>query len=216
MHRIGVTLRVNDERERRDALDQAWYTVLASIDIVPVLLPNLPDPAAVARLANDVGIEGLLLTGGNDLAQVRGGSACAPERDAVEHALLELAETRGLPVLGVCRGMQHLVVHHGGTIAAVERHVAVRHTLTVRGPEPMPLTDRTEVNSFHDWGVPASGLPASLRTVGLAPDGTVEAVVHRELPHWGIMWHPERAPYDPRDRDILSQLFALRGKKVHA
>jgi gamma-glutamyl-gamma-aminobutyrate hydrolase PuuD len=43
--------------------------------------------------------------------------------------------------------------------------------------------------------------------VALAPDGTVEAFVHRDFPQWGIFWHPEREPRDNRDAQILQTLF---------
>jgi gamma-glutamyl-gamma-aminobutyrate hydrolase PuuD len=47
--------------------------------------------------------------------------------------------------------------------------------------------------------------------VAFAPDGTVEAVAHVELLQWGIMWHPERDPYDERDLYILRAAFERTG-----
>ena len=72
----------------------------------------------------------------------------------------------------------------------------------------MPLTSRPEVNSFHDFGIPSGGLGRHLRAIAHAPDGTVEAAEHRDLPHWGIMWHPERAPENSEDLELLRILFA--------
>ena len=102
MKAVAITQRVSVVSvygERRDCLDQSWTKFLAARGLLPVLLPNFAE--AALALCKGTGIAGLVLTGGNDLA-VLGGDA--PERDAVENALLDLAERRGLPVLGVCRG----------------------------------------------------------------------------------------------------------------
>jgi len=113
--RVGVTQRVEilaDRNERRDALDQAWIPLLVAQDLVPVPVPNqLDDPAAWVV---ELGITGLVLTGGNDLADVVGAKGTAPERDETEYRLLELAIDRSWPVLAVCRGLQLLVRHQGG------------------------------------------------------------------------------------------------------
>ena len=54
-------------------------------------------------------------------------------------------------------------------------------------------------------------LPDDVRPVAMAPDGTVEAVEHVDLPQWGIMWHPERDPFDARDAAILGARFRPGG-----
>jgi N5-(cytidine 5'-diphosphoramidyl)-L-glutamine hydrolase len=74
---------------------------LAASGLLPVLLPNVSDVALA--LCEWSGIAGLVLTGGSDFAAFGGD---APERDTVDNALLDWAEQHGLPVLGVCRGMQ--------------------------------------------------------------------------------------------------------------
>ncbi|MFE3186557.1 gamma-glutamyl-gamma-aminobutyrate hydrolase family protein [Streptomyces violascens] len=171
--------------ERRDTLDQAWAEFLAACGLLAVPVPN--HPAAVDLLtAADAG--GLLLTGGNDLAAY-GGSA--PERDAVEACLVAAAIERGLPVLGVCRGMQFLLHRFGARLEPVTGHVATEHVIeTGEGPRM--------VNSFHRWGARAGAGP--LRVTARAADGVVEAVAALELRVAGLMWHPERnAVADVRD-----------------
>ena len=206
-HRIGITQRVHDladRGERRDALDQAWAPWVVGGGDVPVPIPNrLDDPVAYVE---SLAIDALVLTGGNDLAHLPGPQQPAPERDATERALLGHASATGLPVLAVCRGMQMLVDFWGGAVTRVDGHVARPHELVSTdgrlraGP----------VNSFHDWGVAPPGVPESLTILATAPDGTVEAVVHRELPQVGVMWHPERAPADPADRALLADLIGRR------
>jgi putative glutamine amidotransferase len=86
---------------------------------LPVMLPQLPEaiPAALAR------VDAVLLAPGRDIDPARYGQApdpllapIEPRRDAFEFALAPAALARGLPVLGVCRGMQVLNVALGGTM----------------------------------------------------------------------------------------------------
>ncbi len=211
--RIGLTLRVDHARERRDALDQAWYRVLEDVGLTPVLLPNRPTCPSGAAVLQEERLEGLILTGGNDLSHLPNAGLAAPERDALERSLLEAASRLGLPVLAVCRGMQHLVHHHGGSLRPVENHVARPHAVSATDEaSPLIRADR-EVNSFHDWGLLPEDLPEDLRPAAIASDGTVEAVEHATLPQWGIMWHPEREPFDPRDAAILSARFTGEGEQ---
>jgi putative glutamine amidotransferase len=79
------------------------------------------DSISVADALN--GMDGLLLTGGDDVAPTRYGeekhpavTPVAPERDDFEIALVQEARKRGLPILAICRGVQVLNVAGGGTL----------------------------------------------------------------------------------------------------
>jgi len=195
---VGVTQRVevSEHGERRDALDQAWAPLLLDAGFAPVPLPSRGEGAAA--LIERFGLTALLLTGGNDLGT-------APERDALEGALLDQARERGLPVLGVCRGLQMMNAHLGGELARVAGHVAAPHAV-LAGDEPYG-----EVNSFHGWGIEPTGLAAELEPLLHAPDGSVEAARHRRLPWTGVMWHPERdSPDAALQREIVGR--GLRGE----
>lgn len=208
MLRLGLTQRVvvvESRGERRDALDQAWTECLAAMGYLPVPLPN--SIACLERLVDALGLDGFVLTGGNDLGHLPGARDPAPERDALEHRLIDLAAARSLPLLGVCRGFQMLVTHHGGALAPVKRHAGTTHSIVSRAHPSVPLSDRATVNSFHDFGVREDFVGDALRILATAPDGTVEAVAHRELPQWGVLWHPERAPRDHRDAELFQALF---------
>ena len=192
MKRIGVTQRVEVIRalhERRDCLDQAWHHLFAhfQIDLIPV--PNTSGD--VVGWAQRQKLEGLLLSGGNDLACQANARNPAPERDAGEQALLYWAENKKLPVLGVCRGMQIMNWHLGGTLSELEGHAACQHKVQPVSNASL-FNDYYKVNSFHNWGILSSDLSSSLDPLLLAGDGTVEAFKHKTLPWYGIMWHPER------------------------
>jgi putative glutamine amidotransferase len=194
---VAVTQRVSivpSYGERRDCLDQAWTKFLTACGLLPVLLPNVAD--AALALCESIAIAGLVLTGGNDLACLGGD---APERDALEDTLLDLAERRELPVLGVCRGMQVIQRRFDIPLHRVEGHVTQHQAIRIHG-EP------GEVNSYHHFA--AFGTCAPLEIWAVADDGAVEAVRHSARPVTGIMWHPERCvPFAQADIALFRRVF---------
>jgi gamma-glutamyl-gamma-aminobutyrate hydrolase PuuD len=199
LKRVAITQRVAivpGYGERRDCLDQAWPRFLAACGLTPVIVPNIPELALDLCLGDRIG--GLVLTGGNDLA-VLGGDA--PERDATEQALVDMAESRGLPVLGVCRGMQVIQQRNGIQLRRIEGHVTQHQVISVDG-KPTP------VNSYHHFGALESRPPLTVWAV--ADDGVVKAVRHRTFPALGIMWHPERMdPFAAADVALFRDFFQV-------
>ena len=199
MKKVAVTQRVSivpEYGERRDCLDQAWPRFLAKCGLMPLALPNVAEVALALCAGTEVA--GLLMTGGNDLAECGGD---APERDAVETALLDWAEQRGLPVMGVCRGMQVIQRRFAVGLRRVEGHVAGRQVIRVEG-EPR------EVNSYHHFAAFDSRPPLDVWAV--ADDGVVKAVRHSARPITGIMWHPERCtPFTPADVALFRRVFRV-------
>lgn len=202
--RIGVTQRADDvagRDERRDALDQQWTVLLDREGFWPVPIPNrLSDPAAFLA---DLEIDAIVLSGGNDMGT-------APERDATEASLLDAATHRDLPVLGVCRGLQLMVTHAGGTLHRVDGHVARTHSIAVVEPNDWPVRDGRVVNSFHNWGVAPDALGSELVALALASDGTVEALARRGHRQVAVMWHPERDAAPDDDVRLLRALIEAR------
>lgn len=194
--RIGLTMRVVQAQgydEPRDALAQDWADLLAQAfgtraAWLPV--PNLGAGAARAW-CEQWGIGGLILTGGEDPG------AC-PRRDETELDLLEWARERSLPVLGICRGMQLMAVHAGGSLKPVAGHVRARHSLSgaLAGT----------VNSYHALALAAC--PPGYGVLATAEDGEIEAMAHAQRRWAGWMWHPERErPASPADLARLREMF---------
>jgi putative glutamine amidotransferase len=196
MKLIAVSQRVDvlaERNERRDALDQRYAELLTRLGFVVLPVPNLG--TATAQQLAGLPLAGILLSGGNDLVSLGGD---APERDATESGLAELAAARHLPLIGICRGMQFLAAREGIALVAHDEHIGRRH--------PVTGAITREVNSYHRWCVPAA--PPGWDVLAEAADGTVEAMRHRTLPWHGIMWHPEReTPFDPADIALLGGLL---------
>lgn len=200
MKYVLVTQRVEESAphgERRDALDQRWTSFLRECGFCPVPVPNEPQVAdAVLR---DWPVVGMVLTGGNSLAACGGE---APERDATESRLLTAACEIGLPVLGVCRGMQVIQHHWRVPLVRVDGHVTDAHRITGEAGESV-------VNSYHEFGATES-VPG-LEVIARSDDGVVEAVRHGRYRVRGVMWHPERyRPFRQPDLDMVRDWFVAR------
>jgi putative glutamine amidotransferase len=195
---------------------------LAAAGALVVLLP-VPlagDVAAIAP-AHVARIDGLVLQGGSDIEPWRWGEtplhpdwAGDPPRDAFEFALYAAARARGLPVLGICRGVQVINVAHGGSL---HQDLALAGIRGVCHDDPVGY-DRHR----HDVVLSPGGLLASIHGVatgavssthhqacarigdGLAVDavtpgdGVVEAL-RGTTGAWlsGVQWHPELHVDDP-------------------
>jgi len=209
MKRIGLTQRVvvvPEHGERRDSLDQRWTGLMDGLGCQVIPLPNAIED--VATYSRDLGIEGFILTGGDDVYEYSQPGTGAPERDRIEHQIIDFCATGKVPLLGVCRGLQALVNHFGGSLSPIDGHVQTRHSVEL-DPEWMAVPDgRIEVNSFHNMAIKTDDLPGQLTAVAWSEDGTIEAVVHSEYRINGIMWHPEREVMPSAlDVALINKLF---------
>ena len=164
----------------------------------------------------------VVLTGGEDIHPARYNQAadtvrCGridPERDRVEHVLLDHVLSTGVPCLGVCRGLQIMNVHGGGSLLPHlpdEGHLMHRggqlgqtsdtlHPVEVMapwvsGPTSFSKGDQASVVSHHHQGI--GRLAASFEAWAKSPDGLIEGIRHSDtlsLPFLvGVQWHPERS-----------------------
>jgi putative glutamine amidotransferase len=219
---IGLTSYLEDARwgqwHTRAALLHEWYvTHVTAAGARAVLLP--PDDGDADVLDR---LDGLIVTGGADVEPDRYGEAplptsgpFRPARDTAELLLYTEARARGLPVLGICRGLQIMAVAEGGTLTQHLPDV----TPVVHNPGPgafseheahfaegsliagiLGTTDYT-VNSSHHQSVADAG---RLTPTGWAQDETIEVCEDPAAGFvLGVQWHPEHEA-DPR----IFQAFA--------
>ncbi len=104
-----------------------------------------------------------------------------------------VAARRPVPLLGVCLGHQAMAVAFGGRVdsAPVLMHgktSAVRHrSQGLFAGVANPL----EATRYHSLTVDEASLPAEFEPIAWADDDTLQAMRHRELPYWGVQFHPE-------------------------
>jgi N5-(cytidine 5'-diphosphoramidyl)-L-glutamine hydrolase len=194
--------------EERDALARGWARFLASAlpECVWMPVPNLG--TAVAEYADEWRLNGLILTGGDDLGD-------DPVRDASETVLLNRALSQGHPVFAVCRGLQLIQDRFGGPVEACsqELHLATRHVVSFMSTAPAPTLrgTRTTVNSFHRCGIHEERLAPVLSAFARSQDGVVEGAAARAHRMVAVMWHPEREPTAlSHDVLLVRALFGLR------
>ncbi len=215
--RVGVTMRETNAvgyDEPRDALARDWIAFLAAAlpDAAWMPLPNAG--ASVLGMIDRWDLDAFVLSGGDDVDD-------APERLITETAIVDEALRRGLPIFGVCRGLQMLQRYFSGPLRACPRdpHVARSHPVHLRAAPrfPAPPCDPWTVNSYHAWGVREGELASPLIAAAVSDDRFVEAAVHPTLPVVAVQWHPERdRPFRAHDIQLLRQTFGLPEREEFA
>lgn len=206
--------RWNQWDQRAVLIPQGYTDQVAAAGGTPVVLPPLPGiESVVGRL------DGLIISGGPDVDPSRYGEPAGaqtkvirPERDAAEIALVMAAIAAGLPVLGICRGLQVINVALGGSLTQhlpdVVGHDGHSPTPGQMGEHDVRIApgsslamilgrERAGVPTHHHQGV--ARLAPGLTALAWADDGLVEAFDFATPGHefaLAVQWHPE-AGTDP-------------------
>ena len=199
---------VGDYAETRDSLDINWFKFASLGGYVAIPVPNQPETAK--HLLEQLDYCGIILSGGNTL--VKYGGSCH-DREETERLLLEHAQSKNRPVLGVCRGFQFLLDYFAEPLVEVNHHVGNRHTLTTcQGAKLTKYIEQLEeVNSYHNF---AAKSLSTLSPVAYSPDRLIEAAEHPSLPVYGIMWHPERETNLALHAEMLLPSLFSQGQKT--
>ena len=194
-------------------LAEGYYRSIIAAGGIAVALPPIEDAEQI--LGQLESVDGILLSGGGDINPLLLNEEPLPQlgrvnpvRDSHELLLAKLAYDRGIPMLGICRGIQVLVAALGGTLhqdiktcmpdanllkhsQQMPRSVA-SHTVSAVADSIIGKTLGTSfaVNSFHHQAVATPG--PLLRITATAPDGVIEAVESTDFKSvMGVQWHPE-------------------------
>lgn len=201
----------------------------------PLILPALVDDLALQDLL--IRIDGVLLTGGYSNIEPHyygqqpalGEDERDPERDKTNLSLIPQIIAAGIPVLGICRGLQELNVCMGGSLfqrvhevegmldhredkaAAVEVQYGLSHRVALQaGGILSGLQDEQNplVNSVHGQGI--DRLAEGLSVEAVAEDGLVEAVSVTAAEQFAlaVQWHPE---WQVQENDFYKAIFNAFG-----
>ncbi len=177
---------------------------------LPVLAPSL-EPS-LAQDFIDIS-DGLLLIGGVDVNPIHFGQSpdinlgfVDKERDDFELELYKLAKAKGIPIFGICRGIQVINIAEGGTLF---QHLPTVDNTIQHGQqnpdgspfhmlrlEPNSLLAQKynslslNTNSYHHQAI--DKLADNLKAVAWSEDGIVEAIESKSDDFiFGVQWHPE-------------------------
>jgi len=186
--------------------------------------------SAARRAEAWASMDGLLLSGGADIdparygEQASGSGPIEPGRDALEDEAYRSAMAAGVPILGVCRGLQAINVFAGGSLVQhLDGHESAPYPSPAVTRHPLQLTAGSrlgvilgeasdlEVNSYHHQAITADRLAPGLRIAAVADHAgagdLVEAVESSDPDQWlmGVQCHPERTESSP---PVFERLWA--------
>jgi putative glutamine amidotransferase len=240
---VGVTscLKPRDQAHFHSVGDKYVDAVVAGAGAVPVLVPALGERLEIDALLDR--LDGLMITGSPSNVDPthyggpppREGNEADPARDATTLPLIRRALARGVPLFGICRGLQEVNVALGGSLhqhvhelpgridhrsdktrSYAERHGLAHPVDIVPGGRLQAILGgaaRIDVNSLHGQGI--DRLAPGLDLEATAEDGTIEAVSVRDAPAFAlaVQWHPE---WQVLDNPWSRRLFAAFGAAARA
>lgn len=201
------------ENQEQVTINQNYLEAVRHAGGIPLILPVDASEEELELLVRMC--DGMILTGGPDIDPRLYGETIlndsvtlAPTRDRGEKILCALAEARGIPLLGICRGVQYLNVYYGGDLyqdipTQLETEVAHRmaqpyrrtcHRCLLEAGSPIAQllgTEEISVNSHHHQAV--RKVAPGFEIMARCDDGVIEAIWkpdHKFL--WGLQWHPEK------------------------
>jgi len=207
-------------------------------DCLPLVLPSLGSRLEIRDLLKRM--DGVLLTGARANVEPHhyGGQPFPkdepidPERDETILAVVSEAVTMGLPVFGICRGIQEMNVALGGSLyyrvhlepglndhrmpqhdnVTEEEIFELKHSIEILPGgvlDTLSEEKRVMVNSLHGQGIDEVG--PGLKVEAVAPDGVIEAIslLGAKTFTVGVQWHAE---WKPEEHPLSRRLFETFGE----
>ena len=243
---IGNVSRVENRFQVQQVGERNLRAVAQVAGALPLMFASCPEITDVGALLDTV--DGIVLTGARaNVHPTRFNTEPDKKhepydisRDEVALALAEACVSRGVPLFGICRGLQEMNVAFGGSLHPEIREIpgrmnhrmprlengeihpdptvvfADRHevTLVPDGVFAKILgCEKIKVNSLHGQGILEPGRRIVIE--GIAEDGTIEAIRIADAPGFalGVQWHAE---YDPHRNPINRALFEAFGEALTA
>lgn len=206
---------LTEENVEKQFVNTRYTTPLLNrgINSIMITLDN-PNPEVILEKC-----DGFLITGGTDInpkyyneTNDNGLSRGIDVRlDELDKLIVEHAAKYKKPLLGICRGHQSLNVFLGGTLyqdlaQKNNTHKSVRsdHLVTAEKHPWFNWDKVLNVNSYHHQAI--KDLAPNLTAIAHHDDKTIELVVHKNLPMFGVQWHPEIKP-ESKESTVIFDLF---------
>lgn len=210
--------------------------ISATSHCLPLLIPAMADESTIDQLLTM--LDGILLTGGYSMVDplnyqreaAEEGTKLDVARDNTSLPLIVQAVAQGIPVFGICRGFQEMIVAFGGSLhqklhenghyfehrenkalTLEQQYSASHHVEVTIGGKLASIVNKTvfDVNSLHTQGV--DRLADNLTIEAVAEDGLIEAfsVTNSESFAMAVQWHPE---WQVEKNEQSTQLFNAFGQ----
>lgn len=193
---IGVTPRILYENEvRKQFVNERYLKALISRGFNTIMLTlDNPNIEEILDLC-----DGFLITGGTDIDPLyfneenKGESKnCDPHLDTLDQQVVLHVKKTKKPLLGICRGHQAISVFFGGSLHQDigNSHENCTHQVVSVKNRFIDWPYEFEVNSYHHQVT--KDLPNEFEIIATSTeDNFIEAILHKELPVFGVQWHPE-------------------------
>ena len=242
---IGNSFRVEDRFQTQLVGERNLRAISEVAGAIPLMFAGEPEITDIDALLEVV--DGVLLTGARaNVHPTRFDTKPDPayepydeNRDALALNLITTCVERGVPLFGICRGLQEMNVAYGGSLHPEIREIpgrmnhrmprlesgeihpdvefifADRHDVKLLADGQFAKifgSDTIRVNSLHGQGIEIPGERVVVE--GVAEDGTIEAIRIADAPGFalGVQWHAE---YDPQKNPINKALFEAFAKALH-
>lgn len=222
---IGINCDYEEEgRYSYSFLYRNYSDAIIAAGGIPALLPVVQNKSDVSSFLKR--IDGLLLTGGNDVPPKRyreekhKKALCVhPDKDISDFTLASIAIEMKKPIFAICYGAQLINVSLGGSliqdipseiVSAITHKDSgdthYTHSVMIKKKSLLYKiigTDHIETNSVHHQAVKRLG--SGLKDSAYTSDGIIEAIEWETYPFFlGVQWHPERLIHSPYHLSLFS------------
>lgn len=207
---IGLTCNEMFDTQAKQFINEAYINSVIRAGGCPIVLPIVQDEKAIQAQVEM--LDGLIVTGGIDVNPLFYNEQpqalqkdSSLERDQYELKLLEFADTKKIPIFGICRGIQMINVYFKGSLyqdlsysnqnvlkhSQNEKRENYSHTIHIEKDSFLYdiFKDTAYVNSFHHQAI--KDVASGFKIVAKADDGIIEAIEHETKPIYAVQFHPE-------------------------
>lgn len=140
-----------------------------------------------------------------------------PAKNNVMEKILDKYGTK-IPVLGICLGLQAIVLYFGGSIVRLDKvvHGRTKKVIVISENNTLfkDIDNKFEAGLYHSWIASSEGFPDVLEVTALSEEGRIMALRHRELDIEALQFHPESIMTPLGNKMIYSWLNNIKNKAV--